>query len=57
MLPSVFVSVGVATSLVVLNDVVDLPDVLLPKGQFLDMFDSETYVSGDLSDDELVEVP
>jgi len=39
------------------TDVVDLPDVLLPDGQYLDMFDSESDHSGDLSDDELVEVP
>jgi len=37
--------------------VVDLPDVFLPEGQYLDMFDSESDLSGDLSDDELVEVP
>ena len=36
---------------------VDLPDVLLPEGQNLDMFDPESDLSGDLSDDELVEVP
>ena len=29
-------------------DVVDLPDVLLPEGQYLDMFDSESDLSGDL---------
>ena len=35
-----------------------LPDVLLPQGlQYLDMFDSELDFSGDLSDEELVEVP
>ena len=39
------------------SDVVDLPDVLLPEGQCLDMFDSESDHSGDLSDDEVVEVP
>ena len=39
------------------SGVVDLPDVLLLDGQYLDMFDSESNVSGDLSDDELVEVP
>ena len=39
------------------TDVVDLPGVLLPEGQYLDMFDPESDVSGDLSDDELVEVP
>ena len=38
------------------TDVVDLPDVLLPEDQYLDMFDWETDVSGDCSDDELVEV-
>ena len=38
------------------TDLVDLPDVLLPEGQYLDMFDSESDCSGDLSDDELVEV-
>ena len=40
---------------------VDLPDVLLPDGQYLDMLDSESDHSGDLSVDlsydELVEVP
>ena len=36
---------------------VDLPDVLLPEGQCLDMFDSESDFSGDFSDEELVEVP
>ena len=35
----------------------DLPDVLLPEDQYLDMFDSESELSGDLSDDELVAVP
>ena len=39
------------------TDVVDLPDFLLPEGQCLFMFDSESDHSGDLSDDELVEVP
>ena len=39
------------------TDVVDLPDVLLPEGQHLDKFDSEPNLSGDLSNDELVEVP
>ena len=34
-----------------------LPDVLLPEGQYLDLFVSESDISGDLSDDELVEVP
>ena len=34
----------------------DLPDVLLPEDQHLDMFDSETNLSGNCSDDELVEV-
>ena len=36
---------------------VDLPDVLLPEGQYLDMFDSESENSGDLSVDEIVEDP
>ena len=36
---------------------VDLPDALLPEGQYLDMVDSESVHSGDWSDDELVEVP
>ena len=36
--------------------VVDLPDILLPEDQHLDLFDSESDVSGDDSDDELVEV-
>ena len=31
------------------TDVVDLPDFLLPEGQYLDMFDSESDLSGDLS--------
>ena len=36
---------------------VDLPDVLLPEDQyFKDMFDLESDLSGDCSDDELVEV-
>ena len=35
----------------------DVPDVLLPEGQYLDMFDSESDLSGDLSFDELIEVP
>ena len=39
------------------TDVVDLPDVLLPEAQYVDMFDSESDSSGDLSDEELVEVP
>ena len=39
------------------GDVVDLPDFLLPEGQYLDMFNSESDLSGDLSNDELVEVP
>ena len=55
MLPSAFVSVDKATSLVVL-DVVDLPDILLPEDQYLDMFDSESDISGDNSEDELVTV-
>jgi len=40
------------------TDVVDLPDILLPAGQYLDMFDSEseTDLSGGSSDEELVEV-
>ena len=38
------------------TDVVDLPDVLLPEDQYLDMFDSESDISGDNSEDELVEV-
>ena len=35
---------------------VDLPDILLPAGQYLDMFDSEseTDVPSDSSDEELV---
>ena len=40
-------SVTNATSLVVLiTDVVDLPDILLPEDQFLDMFDPESDMSG-----------
>ena len=35
------------------TDVVDLPDVLLPEDQYLDMFDSESDISGDNSEDEL----
>ena len=35
---------------------VDLTDILLPEDQYLDMFDSESYISGDNSEDELVEV-
>ena len=35
-------------------DVVDLPDVLLMAGEYLDLFDSESDISGDVSD-ELVE--
>ena len=38
------------------TDVVDLPDILLPEDQYLDMFDSESDISGDNSEDELVEV-
>ena len=40
------------------TDVVDLPDILLPAGQYLDMFDSESEpdVPSDSSDEELVEV-
>ena len=34
---------------------VDLPDILLPEDQYLDMFDSESDISGDNSEDELVE--
>ena len=35
-----------------------IPDILLPAGQYLDMFDSEseTDVPSDSSDEELVEV-
>ena len=33
---------------------VDLPDILLPEDQHLDMFESD--ISGDNSEDELVEV-
>ena len=36
---------------------VDLPDVLLPEGQYLDMFDPEPDISDDLSDGKLVKVP
>ena len=35
---------------------VDLPDILLPEDQYLDMFDSKSDMSGDNPDDELVEV-
>ena len=38
------------------TDEVDLPDILLPAGQYLDMFDSESDLSGASSDEELVEV-
>ena len=40
------------------TDVVDLPDILLPAGQYLDLFDSESEpdVPSDSSDEELVEV-
>ena len=40
------------------TDVVDLPDILLPAGQYLDLFasESETDVPSDSSDEELVEV-
>ena len=38
------------------TDVVDLPDILLPEDQYLDMFDSGSDISGDNSEDELVEV-
>ena len=38
------------------TDVVDLPDILHPEDQYLDMFDSESDMSDDNSDDELVEV-
>jgi len=34
-------------------DVVDLSDVLLPEGQYLEMFDLESDHPGDLSDAEL----
>ena len=34
-----------------------LPDILLPEDQYLDMFDSDSDISGDNSEDELVEVP
>ena len=33
-------------------NVVDLPDVLFPEGQFLDMFDLESKLSGVLSDEQ-----
>ena len=40
---------------------VDLPDLLLPEGPYVDMFDSESNHPGDFSDkssdDGLVEVP
>ena len=39
------------------SDVVDLPDVLLPEGQYLDMFDLESYISGDLSDVNWLKFP
>ena len=39
------------------TDVVHLPDVLLSEGQYLDLFDSKSDLSGDLSHDELVQVP
>ena len=52
-----FVSVGLAISLVVHTDVVDFPNVLLPEGQYLDMFNSESDLCAVLSDDELVDVP
>ena len=49
MLPSVFVLVDNATSLVVLIWWT-LPDILLPEDQYLDMFDSaESNISGDNS--------
>ena len=48
MWPCVFVSVG--------TDEVDLPDILLPAGQYLDMFDFESDLFGASSDEELVEV-
>ena len=40
------------------TDVVNLPDILLPAGQYLDLFDSESETdhSGGSSDEELVEV-
>ena len=55
MLPSAFVSVDNATESGG-TDVVDLPDILLPEDQYLDMFDSESDIFGDNSEDELVEV-
>ena len=39
-----------------IQTVVDLPDILLPEEQYVDMFDSESDISGDNSEDELVEV-
>ena len=50
-----FVSVGaVPNSLVALTDVVDLPvpNVLLPEGQYFDLFDWEYHNVGNLSDEE-----
>ena len=35
---------------------VDLPNVLLPEGQYLNLFDSESDDPGDLSNADLVEV-
>ena len=60
MLPSAFVSIcRYCHQSASGTEVVDLPDVLpgLPEGQYLDMVDSESDLFGDLSDDELVEVP
>ena len=37
-------------------DEVDLPNILLPAGQYLNMFDSESDLSGASSDANLVEV-
>ena len=60
MWPCVFVSVGTAICRVVLMWWMDLlPDILLPAaGQYLNLFDSEseTDLSGDSSDEGLVEV-
>ena len=52
MLPSAFVSVDNATYQSGGTDVVDLPDILLPEDQYLEMFDSESDISGDNSEDE-----
>ena len=40
-----------------INTCSSMSDVMLPEGQYLDMFYSESDLFGDLSDDELVEVP